>query len=126
MSLILGGVLDIRGGTFSLAQVAPGGTTAGTHGIVIGTRSTLRIGSGTLVDANPGDGVSLNNGAAFEIRTDVASTISNNGTAGNTNGFPINCTGTGTETSIGIPTTGAVPIFTGNLAGNAPNNCTGF
>jgi hypothetical protein len=80
-----------------------------------------------VIDANPGDGVNLDRGGTLEIRTDVAVTFSNNGTVGVTsNGFPIACTNSGTETSVTVPTSGAVPIFAGNIAGNTVNNCTGF
>ena len=91
VQLFLGNVVDIRGGTISFALANPTGTAAGTHGIQIGTRGIARIGSGTVIDSNPGDGVNVNNGGTFEIRSDTASTISNNGTANSaTNGYPIN------------------------------------
>ena len=126
VQVFLGNVLDIRGGnignpatlvpaTISAAQVAPGGTAAGTHGIQIGTRGVVRIGTGTIVETNPGDGVNMNNGSTFEIRNDAPSTIRNNG------GLPINCTN-GTETSVAIP---ASAVFTGNGGGDT-HNCTGF
>ncbi len=136
VQVFLGNVLDVRGGnvgnpptlvptTISSAQVAPGGNPASTHGIAVGTRGLVRIGTGTVIDANPGDGVNLDKAGTLEIRNDVPSTISNNGTAGvTTNGFPINCTNSGTETSVAVPTSGGVPIFTGNIAGNTVNNCT--
>jgi hypothetical protein len=117
VQLFLGGVLDIRGSTLSSADPLRG-APAGTPGMVIGTRSSARIGAATIIEANPGDGVSMNNGAAFEIRNDIASVIRNNG------GLPINCTN-GTETSVAIPTSGAIPVFSGNVGGDA-HNCTGF
>jgi hypothetical protein len=133
IQLFLNGVLDLRGGNVgnpatlvpsivSAAQVAPGGTPGGTHGISVGTRSSVRPGTGVLIDANPGDGVFLSNGGTLEIRNDVTTTISNNG------GFPINCPAGQTETSILFPTSGgAATVFTGNGAGDAPSvNCTGY
>ena len=133
----LGGLLDLRGAflgnpstlvptTISLAQVPPGGSPASTPGINIGTRGYVRLITGTVVDSNPGDGVTLINGATLEVGSNNAVSIINNGTpAVTTNGFPINCLN-GTETSVSVPITGAVPIFTGNVAGNIVNNCTGF
>jgi hypothetical protein len=127
VQLFLGNVLEIRGSTISSAAPTPvTPSAAGAHGILIGTRGIVRIGGGTIIENNSGDGVNMNNGSTFEIRNDISSEIRNNGTVGNTaNGFPINCF-SGTETSIAIPTTGGVPVFSGNIAGNAPNNCTGF
>jgi hypothetical protein len=119
VQVFLGGALEVRASTISAAALIPvTGTAAGTHGMLLGTRSTARIGMGTIIENNPGDGVSMNNGAAFEIRNDVASEIRNNGN------LPINCTNA-TETSAAIPTTGQVPIFSGNGGGNT-TNCTGF
>ena len=60
----------------------------------------------------------MNNGAALRDPNDIASEIRNNG------GLPINCTN-GTETSVAIPTSGAIPVFTGNGGGDT-YNCTGF
>jgi hypothetical protein len=117
VQMFLGGALDIRGSTLSAADPLRG-TPAGTPGVLIGTRSSARIGSATIIENNPGDGVSMNNGSALEIRNDIASEIRNNG------GLNINCT-SGTETSVAIPTTGGVPVFTGNVGGNT-TNCTGF
>jgi Right handed beta helix region len=125
ISLFLGNTLEIRQSTISGAVVAPGGAPANTPGISIGTRGIVRMGFATTVTGNPGDGVFLSNGATFEIRNDAGNAITNNGTAGvTTNGFPINCV-SGTETSIQVPT-GIPPTFSGNLAGDAPNNCTGY
>ena len=119
VQVFLGSVLDIRGGIIAGAVPIPvTGSPGGTHGMLLGTRATARIGAGTIIENNPGDGVSMNNGAAFEIRNDIASEIRNNGN------LPINCTN-GTETSLAVPTSGALPIFTGNGGGNT-HNCTGF
>jgi hypothetical protein len=118
LQMFLGGVVDVRSSTLSDPIPAPVGSPGGFN-IIVGTRGTARVGLGTTMSGAPGDAVSLNNGAAFEIRNDVATTISGSG------GLPINCFGD--EVSIVIPTTGAVPIFTGNAGGDTPSsNCTGF
>ena len=119
VQLFLGSVLDIRASSLNGALPIPiTGTPAGAHGMLLGTRATARIGTGTIIANNTGDGVNMNNGATIEIRNDVSSEVRDNGN------LPINCTNA-TETSAAIPTTGALPIFTGNGGGNTPN-CTAF
>ena len=50
VQLFLSNVVDIRGSTISAALPIPvTGTPGGTHGLLIGTRSTGRIGGGTII-----------------------------------------------------------------------------
>jgi hypothetical protein len=120
MTVTISSVLNLVGGTVSDAQQVSGVTTFA-PGIQIGTRSTLRPGTGVLIDANQGDGIFLSNGGTLEIRNDVSTTISNN------TGVSINCSGGQTQNTIAYPTTPPGPtIFSGNGTDTPSANCIGY
>jgi hypothetical protein len=70
-------------------------------------QGVVRIGTGTIIETSPADGVSLFSGASFEVRNDTPSTIRNN------IGFAITCGGG--EASYEF-TAGSL-LFGGNNAG---------
>jgi hypothetical protein len=120
MTLVIGTVLDLRSSNVSQSRQLPGVTTFA-PGIQIGTRSTLRPGTGVLIDDNQGDGIFLSNGATLEIRNDVSTTISNN------DGVSINCQAGQTQNTVAYPTTPPGPtIFSGNGTDAPSANCVPY
>jgi len=116
--LFMAGDVDIRASTLS-APVAPSAGAFVTN-LQAQIRGVVRIGTGTIIETSPADAVSLFSGAAFEVRSDTASTIRNN------TGFAINCGGS--EASFEFPA-GSLLFSGNNPSGGGVDvnpNCSGF
>ena len=74
--LFMASDVDIRASTLS-APVAPSAGAFVTN-LQAQIRGVVRIGTGTIIETSPADGVSLFSGASFEVRNDTPSTIRNN------------------------------------------------
>jgi hypothetical protein len=116
--LFMASDVDIRASTLS-APVAPSAGAFVTN-LQAQIQGVLRIGTGTIIETSPADGVSLFSGASFEVRNDTPSTIRNN------IGFAITCGGG--EASYEF-TAGSL-LFGGNNAGGGGVDinpgCSGF
>jgi len=74
--LFMASDVDIRASTLS-APVAPSAGAFVTN-LQAQIQGVVRIGTGTIIETSPADGVSLFSGASFEVRNDTPSTIRNN------------------------------------------------
>jgi len=115
--LFMASDVAIRASTLS-APVAPSAGAFVTN-LQAQIQGVVRIGTGTIIETSPADGVSLFSGASFEVRNDTPSTIRN------TSGLP---TCGGGEASYEV-TAGSL-LFGGNNAGGGGVDinpgCSGF
>jgi hypothetical protein len=106
------GVVDLREGTTSTANVSLGPGLYGGHGVAASFRSVARVRETVSISGNQGAGVYLESGGAVDLRN--APVITGNSLYG------LACVGA--EASF----SGVTANITGNAPGDIAPSCTGF